>query len=734
MKKILPFLILFLASVATLSQNLYVKSLTLDENNLKAQINLKFDVNNKKCCVIMISTPNMDDAQRRKLKFEGGDAGSEVVSQDFPTGEIEIYFSPHASSLKIMHPDLGILIYDIPIDLKEMKTYNMVLMSAKATTIIEESLTHNYLVINVEPKDARVFIDEEFVENKNGAVSKFLSVGVEHSLRIVKNLYHPLDTMVMTNADSTVTINKKLKPAFGYIEVNSLPESGAKVIIDDNEVGITPYKSGQMASGEYNVQVVKAMYKQSSKIVRVIDGNTTEVSLAMQPNFAEITLTTDSESAIYLDEKMVGKGKWTGRVQAGSHIVEVKKENHRDVKRTIIVEASKNDNIVIDNPIPICGSLNITSEPLDATIYLDNKEVGKTPKILTQVLIGSHTIRIEKSGYSSFAKEINVKEGVMSEVEGKLSNQKIITIGTGKDGDVVYIDGEKVGVTPYNAKFDFGEHTVKAERNGISATELIFVNSSSNPVLRLNIGGRIKVSTEPNSAKIFVGNKLYGTSPQSLDVPIGNYVVKAVWNNNSSSTKDVYVESGETTYVTLKSKNSYKKENDRTKSNNRSKKYSDYKSKTTFITLDFAYSIAPQASFGLTIGQVKKIGWYASVSTNFKFKAMGAKFSCDENGAIDGINPFYSGESSKSRLSITGGVLIGFSDKVYFKIGAGYGCRAFAQQTTDGTWIKNKAYSTSGIDLCGGFQFLFGKFNMSADVLTTNFKYAEIKIGLGINF
>jgi len=602
MKKILPFLILLLYSVVALAQNFYVESLTLDEKNLRAQIYPKLDLNDKKCCVIMVSTPNMDDAQRRKLEFSC-DMGAEVVSKDFPTGVIELYVSPHAGTLIIAHPDLGRLNYDVPIDLKEMKTYNMVLMSAKATTIVEESLTANYLVINFEPKDARVFIDDEFVESRYGAVSKLLSIGVEHNVRIEKNLYYSIDTMVVTKASGTVTINKRLRPAFGFIEVSSLPESGAKVIINDKEVGVTPYKSDPLASGEYSVQVVKAMYKQSSKTVRVIDGNTTEAELTMQPNFAEITLTTDSESTIYLDDKEIGRGSWTGKVLAGSHIVEVKKESHRDIKRTITVEASKNETIKIGNPIPIYGSLNVTSEPLDATIFIDDKEVGKTPKILTQVLIGKHTVRIEKQGCSSSKREIVVAEGQMGNVNVELK-----------------VDGVATQQT-----------TQKQET--------------------------------PQTPK----------SPQTLK-------------------------------------------------------------KTTFITLNAAINTHSKLSYGLTFGQLKRFGWFASVMTNFDFKGFKADYECGSNFFVNGNYPFYTGKESYTTLSITGGFMMRVAKPVAIKIGAGYGMRVLSCETIDKQWVKNKAESIQGLDVVLGAHLNFGGFVVSLDCVTASFKEFEAKIGLGYGF
>lgn len=46
--------------------------------------------------------------------------------------------------------------------------------------------------------------------------------------------------------------------------------------------------------------------------------------------------------------------------------------------------------------------------------------------------------------------------------------------------------------------------------------------------------------------------------------------------------------------------------------------------KQTFITLNGAFSTAPQVSFGFSVGQVKHYGWFISAMTNGGFTGMGS--------------------------------------------------------------------------------------------------------------
>ena len=45
------------------------------------------------------------------------------------------------------------------------------------------------------------------------------------------------------------------------------------------------------------------------------------------------------------------------------------------------------------------GLLVVESLPAGATVYLDNKSVGKTPLTLRSVHAGEHVIRLERDGY-----------------------------------------------------------------------------------------------------------------------------------------------------------------------------------------------------------------------------------------------------------------------------------------------------------------------------------------------
>lgn len=150
-----------------------------------------------------------------------------------------------------------------------------------------------------------------------------------------------------------------------------------------------------------------------------------------------------------------------------------------------------------------------------------------------------------------------------------------------------------------------------------------------------------------------------------------------------------------------------------------------------FVMANAAYSIAPQASFGLTVGSVKKLGWYASLGSNFKFEK--AEYECDYEGNISGLSSeySYSGQKSTSRLGAMAGMVFRIYDPLYAYAGGGYGFRNVFWQLENGSWAKCTDDSYQGIAIDAGLMLHFNGFGFSLGVQTIGVKYLEAKIGIG---
>jgi len=81
-----------------------------------------------------------------------------------------------------------------------------------------------------------------------------------------------------------------------------------------------------------------------------------------------------------------------------------------------VVECEKNEFKVITSAE---GTIEISSSPTGATIYIDDIANGTTPRNIN-ILVGSHKVTLKKSGYQDWAKIVNVDEDDPTEIDATL--------------------------------------------------------------------------------------------------------------------------------------------------------------------------------------------------------------------------------------------------------------------------------------------------------------------------
>ena len=457
MMKILLFVLFLLSSDWVEAQQLSVQSFQKLENDLSARGSEgRTDQNGDRCAIIKVVT------NEKGFVFEPDALG--LVGSVDKTSEIWLYVPYGAKRLTIKHPQLGMLRdYVYPERIEKAGVYELILTTGRVETVVHETVNMDYLVIRTDPAEAQVYIDEVYESGRGGVVQKFVPWG-KHIYRVEHPLYHTEAGQMEVGSSGKKELAIKLRPAFGSIEISSLPESGAEVYIDGERVGVTPYRGDRLKSGEHRIRVLQPMYQPSEEVVRVRDNETSVVSLELQPNFGVMTFTSDPSCEIWVNNELKGQGSWSGRLNAGSYLLEVRREHHRSFRQTLTVEAGENRTVALGNPVPIYGMLNITSTPGDALIRLNGQEYGRTPALLKDILIGTYTLELSKEGYARESGEITIEEGKVLPVNIEMCSGRELTLQTDREGDILYVDGKRVGVSPQKLELSYGIHTIRAER------------------------------------------------------------------------------------------------------------------------------------------------------------------------------------------------------------------------------------------------------------------------------
>ncbi|MDD4748046.1 MAG: PEGA domain-containing protein, partial [Salinivirgaceae bacterium] len=447
MRPIFATLFLIFTTFSLHAQNMSVQSFRLLENSTDAQISYpEIDQNGEKSALIKVVTTHTG------FEFDGGMLG--IVKTVQKTAEIWVYVPNKAKAITIKHPQLGIIrnyAYTVPI--VAPRTYELVLVAGTIETIVKPvEIITQWLVINSKPEGANVLIEGNLAGTT--PFSRKYPEGT-YSYRVELPRYHT-DAGKVTLQGGRKVLDVTFRPKFGNVSVSSTPESGMQIYVNDENTGkTTPATLTEIASGEQTIKLMSQWYQSQAKRVTIADNQTTNVTFALEPAFSEITVNTTPTADILVDGTRKGSGTITSRMLPGVYTIKAEKEKHKPDQKQITVTSNSNQtiNLILQ---PMQGNLDVATNPFDANITLDGKSYGTTPNTIRNLLVGSYSLQLTKTGYGTITKTITITEGKTAEINETLPAGIAVTITSTPTGAELYVDGSRVGTTPYTATLGFG--------------------------------------------------------------------------------------------------------------------------------------------------------------------------------------------------------------------------------------------------------------------------------------
>ena len=721
MKRVYLSILLLAFGLLAQAQNISVADFYFAENDQTARLygTSRTDKNDNLCALIKVET-----TEKGQWAFDVGLLGiqdTEMQNAAHPA-EIWVWVPYSVLFIEIQHDKLGKTKYYFPCSIDKGCTYIMKLTTAKINILVEEAIDQQFLVFNVTPPDAFVTVDGEPWPVSNGRAEKRVKLG-KHEYRIEALDYHTEIGRVEVGPDKKEQKTITLKPAFGYLKIEGDYSvlSNATIYVDKAK-GDDALKNGmKLSSGQHTLSVIHSKFKSYQSTVNIKDGETTTYKVVLGANYSTVTLKADDPTAeIYVDGAKMGIGSWTGDLVTGDYLVECRKSNHHSVPRRVtITDHMSGEIITLNPPIPINGRLVVTSDPSGAKISIDGQPMGETPLQLSAVLIGEHTLRLEKDGCAPVSETFIIEEGKTQTLAKRLDTGRSIVVKTDRKGDKIYVDGDYVGETPRETPLGFGHHTIRIMRNGVVVEKEVDVKESTRNGLELSFefGRMVTIHTDHPGDIVYVDGNEVGKSPVSIDLPEGNHSIHAQRGKKYADKDIEVIKTGGLTEHSLVL---------------HGETISHFvQNGVAFVTLNTSYDFMNTPSFGFCVGSVKKFGWFVTAMSNFQFDAMNCNKVADANGLVDGSYPSYSGTSSFTRISAIAGMMVGLNGPICLRFGAGYGLSQLGMRTTDGLLVKISNKSFQGVDATLGIQFNLKGFTLTADAVTTNFQTLEAKVGLG---
>ena len=436
-------------------------------------------------------------------------------------------------------------------------------------------------------------------------------------------------------------------------------------------------------------------------------------------------------------QKMVDFGTYEYRIEAQDYHVATGTVDVYDSDNKVKVKKSLDPAFGF---LKIEGDENILSK---ASVFIDNAngaEAMRTPKKLGS---GQHVVRVLHPMYKPYEQTVVIKDNETNTLRVDLNaNYANVTLKVDADAEI-WVNGEKKGVRNWTGNLEAGSYILECRMKDHKATrmEQNITSEMSGETIELEVPkpltGLLVLSSTPAIADIYIDGENKGETPIRINkIKVGKHTLRLEKKGYKPLSKVFTIEDGKTLELeeTLEPEAVAEKPKKEAKPKVENPAQPEAKN-TWFVTANAAYSLAPQPSFGFSVGQVKRFGWFLSVMTNGSFKGMSAAANCDAEGFLDdGSYPLYTGEKAKDRHSVIVGGVARLSSLLYARVGVGYGMRNLSWKDVNGQYYRNMGYSVSGVDLSVGLQMHIGKFAMSLEGVTTNFKTIEGKIGVGVAF
>jgi hypothetical protein len=306
--------------------------------------------------------------------------------------------------------------------------------TVRIVAILEPSSEFGTLTVTSSPTGALITID-----GSRGQQAPWTYTDIRagsHIVRAFLSGYQPFLSIVSVPPGGSTTVEATLAPLseIGVLQVKSTP-GGADVYVDGFYSGATAATIGNLAAGPHIVQLKLAGYREWIGTIDIPANSVAFIDAPLEPATADptgnIVVSSDPPGAsVYLDNNFQGRTQadnpldLTG-IPPGSYPLELQLVNYRDFVTTVEVLAGKTA-VVHAELIPATspsgqGTLQVTSDPLGANIFLDNVCRGVTPLTITSIDAGTHTLLLRLQGYNDYSSPVTIAPGQSIQVQAALS-------------------------------------------------------------------------------------------------------------------------------------------------------------------------------------------------------------------------------------------------------------------------------------------------------------------------
>ncbi len=218
-------------------------------------------------------------------------------------------------------------------------------------------------------------------------------------------------TVSLSRSKSKITVIANLEHVTFVLQVSSYPTE-AEVYVDGVKKGLTPITINDLSLGEHFVEVKKDNFNTWSQKISVNEYKVIQLFANLQATSGTIEVdSTPSGAVVLLNGKNEGITPVTIRnLNAGTYKLVLQLKGYAPYSEVLTLNKGEtvNRNITLKKASTI---LTIDSKPTGAEIFLNGKDMGKTPYKAINIKPGTYKVEIKKDGYLPFNTQITIVKG-----------------------------------------------------------------------------------------------------------------------------------------------------------------------------------------------------------------------------------------------------------------------------------------------------------------------------------
>ncbi|MCM1022378.1 MAG: SUMF1/EgtB/PvdO family nonheme iron enzyme [Muribaculum sp.] len=208
-----------------------------------------------------------------------------------------------------------------------------------------------------------------------------------------------------------------------YLVLDVTPKTGLSVRVDGQT---QPVEDGMvrvyLKYGTHSYRIEADGYAPAEGNVEITSAGKTTKQVQLESVMAMLLVKPETpESSIFINDAMKGTGTWSGQLNPGLYRIEARKQGYQSRIENVELFQRDNKTLTIPALTPIYGMINVDYKPIGSKVEIDGRELGTTPDMFNNVLVGQHTVTVSKPGYQTHTETVTVREGEESRISGSLT-------------------------------------------------------------------------------------------------------------------------------------------------------------------------------------------------------------------------------------------------------------------------------------------------------------------------